>query len=136
VNAYIDSSALLRVVLNERDALEAWRQITNPVSSTLIQVECLRTVDRARLMLSLEDTEVARLREDLIEVIERFTLVELDAAVLGRASEPFPTLLGTLDSIHLASAILVRDSIPDLRFATHDQELALAARSIGFELVS
>lgn len=32
----------------------------------------------------------------LIGTIERFTLVELDAAVLGCAGEPFPTLLSTL----------------------------------------
>lgn len=136
MNAYVDSSALLRLVLAEPDALDAWPRITGPVASELIRVECLRTVDRARLRLSLEDTEVARLREELAETIDRFTLIKLDAVVLDRASEPFPTLLGTLDGIHLASALLARASVEDLHFATHDDELALAARSVGFELLS
>lgn len=136
MNAYIDSSALLRVILGESGALKAWQRISTPISSELIRVECLRTVDRARLRLSLADAEVARLREELIDSIERFTLVKLDATVLGRAAEPFPTLLGTVDSIHLASATLVRDSTPELRFATHDHELAIAARSVGFKLLS
>jgi hypothetical protein len=93
-------------------------------------------VDRARLRLSLHDEEVARRRSELLEAIESFVLVELDGRVMTRAAEPFPTLLRTLDAIHLASALLARDRIPDLRFATHDVELGLAARAVGFDLLS
>ena len=55
---------------------------------------------------------------------------------MARAAEPFPTLVRTLDAIHLASALLAREQIPDLRFATHDDELGLAARAVGFDLLS
>ena len=79
---------------------------------------------------------MARLRADLLRTISTFTLVTLDDAVKTRAAEPFPTSVGTLDAIHLASALLARERIPDLRFATHDVELGLAARAVGFDLLS
>jgi predicted nucleic acid-binding protein len=136
VNVYVDSSALLRVVLGEPGAPASWSRISMPVSSELIRVECLRTVDRARLRLSLQDDEVARRRSELLKAIESFVLIELDGRVLARAAEPFPTLLRTLDAIHLASALLARQHIPDLRFTTHDSELGLAARAVGFDVLS
>jgi predicted nucleic acid-binding protein len=136
LNVYVDSSALLRVVLGESGALATWSSITRPVASELIRVECLRTVDRARVRLALDDEEVARLRSELLEAIERFTLVQLDSSVLARASDPFPTLVGTLDAIHLASADLARHHIDGLAFATHDHELGVAARAIGFEVMT
>jgi predicted nucleic acid-binding protein len=136
VNAYIDTSTLLRVILNEPGVPALWSRITRPISSELIRVESLRTVDRARLRLRLEDVEVARLRKELLESIEPFTLVQLDGRVLARAAEPFPTVLGTLDAIHLASALLAREQVADLRFATSDHVLETAARAVGFDVLA
>jgi predicted nucleic acid-binding protein len=134
VNVYVDSSVILRVVLGEPDRLDIWPAITSPIASELIRVECLRTIDRARLRLGLDDRSVARHRAEVLAVIEGCTLVALDTTVLGRAAEPFPTTLGTLDAIHLASALLVRDSVEGLVFATHDDELGTAALATGFRV--
>ena len=60
---------------------------------------------------------------------------ELDSVVLERAAEPFPTLLGSLDAIHLATASVVRAHVADLCFATHDGKLATAARALGFTVL-
>lgn len=136
MNAYVDSSALLRLILGEDGALEAWPRISAPVASELIRTECLRTIDRARIRLSLPDDEVARLRGELLDAVEGFTLIRLDYNVLARAADPFPTLLGTLDAIHLSSALLARQQIDDLRFATHDESLGIAAIAVGFETLS
>ncbi len=57
------------------------------------------------------------------------------AASEARAAEPLPTTLGTLDALHLASALLVRASDLELAFATHDLELAIAAGAMGFEIL-
>jgi predicted nucleic acid-binding protein len=134
VNVYVDSSVLLRIVLGEPDRLRTWPAITTAVSSELIRLECLRTIDRARLRLGLEDRRVAKYRADVLEAIEAFSLVALDSVVLERAAEPFPTALGSLDAIHLASALLVRDSLDGLVFATHDDELGTAALATGFQV--
>jgi len=132
VSVYIDSSVLLRIILGEPDPLVTWSTITDPISSELIRLECLRTIDRARIRLGLDDRDVARQRADVLEAIQAFDLVPLDGAVLNRAAEPLPTSLGSLDAIHLASARLIRDRWPDLTFATHDHELGIAALSVGF----
>jgi hypothetical protein len=44
--------------------------------------------------------------------------------------------LGTLDAIHLASALLWKDALGiDPAVATHDVALALAAQAHGFKVV-
>jgi predicted nucleic acid-binding protein len=135
VNVYVDSSVVLRIVLGERHQLPAWRRIRRPLSSQLIRVECLRTIDRARVRLSLDEPVLARRRAAVLEVLEGFDTMPVDAAVLARAAEPFPTTVGTLDAIHLASALRLRAQIPDLRLATHDAELATAALAVGFDVL-
>jgi predicted nucleic acid-binding protein len=134
VIAYLDSSALLRLVLREAGALEELPSAETLVSSELLAVECLRTLDRLRLQgaLSLEET-LAR-RDAVVDWLEAVDLVLLRRSVLSRASEPFPTPLGTLDALHLATALLWREhSGKDLVMATHDEGLALAARTFGLE---
>jgi uncharacterized protein len=134
LNVYVDSSVLLRVVLGEPARLRVWRRITEAVSSEVIRLECLRTIDRARIRLGLPDEDVAARRAAVIDAIEAFNLVPVGKRVLERAADPFPTTLGSLDAIHLASALLVRDQFAELSLATHDAELAVAARAVGFRV--
>ena len=135
MNVYVDSSVVLRVVLGEPGALPGWRRIRRAISSQLVRVECLRTIDRIRIRLSLADAEVAERRAAVLEILEGFDVVPINAAVLDRACDPFPTTLGSLDAVHLASALRVRAQIPDLRLASHDLELANAARAVGFTVL-
>jgi predicted nucleic acid-binding protein len=131
---YVDASVLLRVVLAEPDPLPSWRDI-NPVASDLIRVEALRVMDRLRLMYADAEEALAETRAELIDALARFDLAPISPGVLTRAGDPFPTSLGTLDAIHLATALAIRESHADLAFATHDQELAIAAKSMGFPVV-
>lgn len=134
MNVYVDSSVLLRVVLGEPGRVRIWPRITRAVASELVRLECLRTIDRARIRLRLEDEDVAGRRAAVLEAIETLSLVPVGPRILERAAEPFPTMLGSLDAIHLASALLVREESDDLSLATHDQELAVAARAVGFHV--
>ena len=136
MRVYVDSSVLLRVALGEPDRLPAWGRITQPISSELTRIECLRTIDRARLQGRLDDPVVARVRADVLELIDAFAIVELDAPIKARAADPFPTLVRTLDALHLASALAVRTATADLYLATHDRELAIAAEALGFRVLT
>ena len=118
MDAYVDSSVVLRVILGEPDRLRTWTRIDRAVSSELLRLECLRTIDRARIRLGLPDDVVSRYRHDVIEACDAFTIVPLGGDVLARAARPFPTLLGSLDAIHMATAILVRDQSSDDSGAT------------------
>ncbi len=134
--AYVDASILLRLALGQPDALPEWRQIDRGVSSTLVMTECLRTLDRLRLRVQLPDAEVATRRETILALIASLELVEIDSVVLDRAAQPMPTVLGTLDAVHLATALLWKDQVhADLIMATHDTALALGARAHGLRVV-
>jgi hypothetical protein len=79
---------------------------------------------------------VSALREALYTALGSFEIVEVSRTVLTRASHPSPTALGTLDAIHLCSALLWRERTGQTAtFATHDSALAVAARSHGFRVV-
>ena len=96
----------------------------------------LDTLDRLRLRAQLPDAEVASRRAKILEIIATLELVEVDAVVLDRAAQPMPTELGTLDAIHLATALLWKEmSHTDLTMATHDTALGLAARAHGLPVV-
>ena len=105
------------------------------MSSELLRLECLRTIDRARIRERLADAEVAERRAAILEHVDSFELIRLDTRVMERAAEAFPTTLGSLDAIHLASAVLARADEPDLALATHDGQLATAARAMGFRVL-
>jgi hypothetical protein len=98
-------------------------------------LECLRTIDRARIRFGLPDAEVARRRSAVFEQLEGFDFVRLDQVVLERAAEPLPTVVGSLDAVHLTSALFARGQFPDLAFATHDDQLGVAARAMGFSVL-
>jgi predicted nucleic acid-binding protein len=132
LNAYVDSSVLIRVVLGQPNRLRRWSEISNAVSSELVRVEMLRTIDRVATRGGLTPAVAADRRSAALEMIGGLSLAPISTIVLERAADPFPTPIGTLDAIHLATALLVRVDHPDLEFATHDVELALAARSVGF----
>lgn len=134
--AYVDASVLLRVVLRQPNALKEWAQIDRGLSSALIATESLRTLDRLRLCAQLSDAEVASRRQAILAVVASLELVEIDARVLNRAAQPMPTELGTLDAIHLASALLWRESTgEELTMATHNRALALGAQAYGLRVV-
>lgn len=134
--AYLDSSVLLRVAFGQPPRLAEWDQLKVAVASELIRVECLRTIDRMRLGVPLEDRQVVIRREAVFELIEHLDLIPVEAAVLERAAEPFPTTLGTLDAIHLASALLWQRSEGRQFdcFLTHDEKLGRAALASGLRV--
>jgi predicted nucleic acid-binding protein len=134
--AYVDASVLLRVVLRQPDALREWPQIERGVSSALVATESLRTLDRLRLRARVSDAELAVRRRTVLTLVASLELIEVDAVVLDRAAQPMPTELGTLDAIHLASALLWREATgEELAMATHDRALALGAHAHGMRVI-
>lgn len=136
MNAYLDSSVLLRVLLGQRDKLKEWNRIESGVASALVEVECLRTLDRLRLRGGISAEKIAIRREAVFHLTEEIEIVEPNAAVLNRAAQPLPVPLGTLDAIHLATALLWRErGSSSLVMATHDAALGLAARACGLRVI-
>jgi len=126
---YLDSSALLKLVLPEREtvalrgALAGW---PDWVSSWLSAIECRRAVRRARGNAS------ERARMD--HVLASCTLLRVEEPALRLAETIGSTELRSLDAIHLACAMSLGD-FPEA-FVTYDARLASAAREIGLNVLS
>lgn len=136
MTAYVDASVILRLAFGQPDVLAEWPKIQRGVASALVTTESLRSLDRLRLRAKLSDEEVATRRAAILSLIASLEVVELDSNVLDRASQPMPTQLGTLDAIHLATALLWKATIADdLTMATHDDALGVAAKAHGLPVI-
>jgi hypothetical protein len=76
-----------------------------------------------------------RLVKEIRLVHETLAIYPVVERILQRASESFPTVVGILDAIHLATALAIRQVEPIDLLLTHDGQLAIAARSLGFTVV-
>lgn len=133
---YFDTSAAMRVVIGQPDALPNWDELQPSVSSELIVPESGRVLDRLQHRRNLDPAQLLRYRQAVRQIIDRTELIEVDRVLLQRAGEPMPTPLATLDAIHLVTALLWRERIdPEVTLATHDVELAAAARLFGLPVI-
>ena len=133
--AYVDSSVILRIELEQSGKLPEWGAIDRAITSELTRVECLVALDRTRIDRRLDDITVMTARASILDTLEGIELVRLAPSILDRAAEPFPTSLRALDAIHLATALAARDEIPEIVVASHDRRLGLAARAMGFQVL-
>jgi predicted nucleic acid-binding protein len=136
VTIYLDTSTVLRVLLRQPKPLAIWARWDGAYASELLHVEACRVIDRLRLEGALDDEGVADVRQELARVESAIAAVALSGPVLQRAALPMATVVKTLDAIHLASAMLLRERRGvELTFATHDPQQARAARALGFDCI-
>jgi len=136
VTVYLDTSTVLRVLLRQSRPLSLWGRWERAYTSEILALEARRVIDRLRLEAMLDDTGVATAHESLRRLERKIGKVALTRAVLQRAALPMPTVVKTLDAVHLASALLLSERRHvALTFATHDEQQATAARALGFECV-
>jgi len=138
VIAYLDSSVVLRVVLNQPATLPEWPGIKIVLASSLLRVECYRTLDRCVHDDELSAEEYSAKAAKVDDVLDHALISAVDDPVLLAASRHLPVRLATLDAIHLATAEGFREALgprDPFVFATHDRGLAAAARASGFEVI-
>ena len=136
MTVYLDTSTVLRVLLRQPGPLSIWGRWERAYTSEILGLEARRVIDRLRLEAMLDDAGVATAHESLRRLERTIGKVALTRAVLQRAALPMPTVVKTLDAVHLASALLLSERRHvALTFATHDEQQATAARALGFECV-
>ncbi len=134
--ALLDTSVVLRKLFGEPGALAEWPKVQEAYASRVLVVELGRVIDRARLAGDIDDGQVEQLQRESRRVLRSVEIIALSDRVLERAAGPMPTTLGSLDAIHLATALeLAAKRAPGLVLATHDRQLARAARASGLEVV-
>jgi uncharacterized protein len=126
---YLDTSAVLKTVFveNHSDAMAAYVRDNDAygfVSSVLLAVELRRAVQRI--------DPRALPRADL--ELTRMTLVGLSEPVVETAGRFPDPCLRSLDAIHVATALLLRDELSAL--VSYDKRLVSAAVAGGLPAVS
>lgn len=125
---YLDTSAFLKLVVAEAEsaALRAWS--TDPAvqlaSSDLLRTEALRTARRH----SPEALFQAR------TLLDGVALMSVTPDVCERAAELDPSILRSLDALHLASALMLGDSLEGV--VTYDTRLAAACAVVGVPVIA
>ncbi len=133
---YLDSSVILQQAFDQPGPLDLGA-LQPGVSSRITELECYRAIDRGRHLGKIPADELPLRQGWVTTVLSSLTLVEMDRSILALAGAPMPVPLGTLDGIHLASALHFRGEpgCDQVTFATHDRGLAAAARAYGFPVV-
>lgn len=123
---YIDTSALVKLVLDERES-ENLRLIVGAhelVSSQISITELIRTVARNQPA----SVDAAR------ELLGSVTLVTLSENLSARAAWVKPPSLRSLDAIHIATAASLQPELEAL--VTYDKKMGEAARLAGLPVAS
>jgi predicted nucleic acid-binding protein len=125
---YLDSSVALAHLLAEdrRPQAELWERLL--VSSRLLEYEIWNRINRRK--------PGAAHQRNARALINRVDLIELSPQALKRALQPFPSHVRTLDAIHLASMVFLRERGQTIELASYDERFVQAARALGFELVT
>jgi predicted nucleic acid-binding protein len=124
---YLDSSALVKLVVREREsrALRRYlRQYGRRVSCALARVEVARAVRPQGA------AAVAR----AAGLLQRLDLIALDDPLLDAAAALEGTSLRSLDAIHLAAASLIGGELESV--VTYDVRMGAAATGLGFRVAS
>jgi predicted nucleic acid-binding protein len=126
--AYLDTSAFLKLIVNERESaalrrfLGRWPERT---SAVLLRTEAVRALRRAGY-----DSQLGAARQ----LLGTMRLIRLDEPLLDRASELDPREMRSLDAMHLGAALSVGSDLGVL--VTYDQRLGGAARELGISVSS
>jgi len=127
---YCDSSALIKRTGEEIDSEEVTSLIASfeENGSTLITSELARVeICRAFIRDTALTGRTVPVDEQLLSTLGGIMLVDLDADVLVVASQIEVLHLGTLDAIHLATALLSGAHV----LVTRDAQLARACQEVG-----
>lgn len=136
MTAYVDASVILSDVLRERSPQEIalWKGQGEVYASRILQVEVLRKIDRMRHTQYSSDEDIANMVQAFLMMMKGVGEIPISEAVLNRASQPFPTAVGSLDAIHLSTAILLQEEKEEpILFFTFDRQLGIAARAVGLQ---
>jgi predicted nucleic acid-binding protein len=130
---YADASALIKLVRDEAesDALRAYLEGADLVSSELVLAEIPRAVRRAVAQNPALPLDL--LLERAGELADVLALRPLDRALLAGAGALAEPALRALDAIHVASAV---DLDPIEAFVTYDERQAAAARLAGLRTMA
>jgi predicted nucleic acid-binding protein len=133
---YVETSALLRVLLEGDDGLRPALSGEGLFTSALTFVEAGRAIARARREGRLEAAQAREVERQLAAFERTCDVIALDDEVLRRAREELPAEpVRTLDALHLASLRVLDEALGGFDIASCDDRIRRNAAALGFEVV-
>ena len=136
---YAESSAILSWLLGQplSDVIRrSLQRAASVFTSDLTLIEVDRTLHRLAASGKLGLTDVAAIRARFESVAANWVVHRIASRVVDRSGGTFPREpIRSLDAIHLATALVVRDIQPALSILSLDQRLRTNAAALGFELL-
>lgn len=132
--SYLDSSVVLRHILNGEGGIRHALAADKVVSSELLEIECRRVIHRCRMQGELDDSGVVRAGARLDALLRGVSLIGLSSEIKKRAMGAFPVGIKTLDALHLASVLVLSEKLPDQEILVFSNDAAMnrCARALGF----
>jgi predicted nucleic acid-binding protein len=138
MNVYAESSAVLAWLLGEdggKEVREVLRRAELVTASDLALLECDRVLIRAVTLGEISKAAAADRRIRLNAATAHWYLWRVSSYIIDRARQPFPAEpIGTLDAIHLASALAVRSSVSNVELLSLDDRIRRSGEQLGFRL--
>lgn len=133
---YLDTSAVVRWILQSPNHYLEFGNWDSAIASTLLKVEFRRTMDRLSKLGVLVESQIRKCNQTFEQLSPHINWVKLDERILEKASQSYLHPIGTLDAIHLVTSYLYQDEfeVGNYFLLTHDAELAKAAISIGMQV--
>jgi predicted nucleic acid-binding protein len=132
--AFVDTSVVLRFVLEGDISLHQAFAANITACSELVWIESMRVAQRLRLVGKLTDPDLAEAVSRIMDCYENFLVYLLDEEIKQAAAGPFPTVIGTLDALHLACARRSALHFPGetLLVYSYDTQMNLCAQALGY----
>ena len=106
------------------------------MASDLTLLECDRSLVRASALSTIREGRAARLRVILARAASHWRLMAISREIINRARQPFPgEPIRSLDAIHLASALLAADSLPDFALLSLDRRVRATGSRLGLRVL-
>ena len=137
MTVYAETSAVLRWLFGEEEGEELRAVLAaaeKVASSRLTLIETRRVVRRAERDGRITAAESADVLAVFAQSASTWAILEISDEIARRAEEGFPREpVRTLDAIHLASALFLRQSFPDLVVVSADECVRANAALLGFQ---
>jgi len=123
---YIDSSAILKLLISEKESIALAQFLDAQVKTSVIsRVEVIRSLNRI---------DPGKITEGLA-ALSRFEMIPISSPILIIA-EKFPPeiTLKSLDAIHVATVVFLNKTIRGL--ITYDKAMIMNAKELGIKVVT
>jgi predicted nucleic acid-binding protein len=127
---YVDTSAAMKLLREEKQtpALIKWQKKLRPDSHQVVSSDILRTE------LMLAGTRWGVSATDIRRFVNALTTLRVTSSVCDSAGRLTGFGLRSLDALHLASALMLGDSLEAV--ITYDKKMVNAAKQLGLPTMS